>query len=179
MGDQSTNSTIKDEASIFVRSWVEKPIVLVFRCNMESDCNLRDGKRTKKKLDEVWYTPAVLARTLFERYPVLSQFQPDVDCRLEAGDMSSLARMSGGGGRVYHFRASRFDETLAVFIPLFPGGGLRSRGGLDHDQHLEDFAEDFVVEHSPFVFDGCLEFTISYQTLHDPLNTLKRLKWVP
>ena len=106
---------------------------------------------------------SILAGAVFEQYPILSRFQPDGDCRLEDGGVSSLCRLPGGGARVY------YGEIPHVFIPLFPGGS--------DPGELEDFVQDFVLEHSRFVFQGSLEFTIDYQILYDPKDPSERTAW--
>jgi len=172
-GDLDSPSLIKDVASIFVRSWGERPSILVFNCNVDIGWNYNNIHRVRSKISSIRSAPAsILARALFDLYPILSRFQPDNDCGLEDGNTdSSLYRLPGGGGRVYHIpsRPNGYGECLLVFFPLFPGGS--------DPEELEDLAQDFVLEHSPLLFENSLMFTIDYQILYDPRDPSQRTQW--
>ena len=177
-GDLHDSPLIKNEASIFVRTWEERPSFLVYKCSIYPT-----SIQYSMIVDDVRRDPGMLVRALFERYPVLARFQSDVDCRLETGCGSTLCRLPGGGGRV-HFKprytsgGKEFPESLSIFVPLFPAVYVREAlGRVNDNDELEDFCEDFALRHPWFRFQDCLDFVLSFQTLGDPSPPLRRLTW--
>ena len=167
--DGNSSSLMKDEASIFVRTWEEKPIILVFSYSTSTSNSTR-------KIKEIRQDPEILAGAVFLRYPILARFQPLIDCHSKGGDGTKICRLPGGGGRFYYspptsYYTSSRAECHTLFVPLFDSAIEGS------NEDLEDFCEDFASENSPFIFDKSLQFTITCDTLKDPSLPFRRLRW--